>query len=151
MAGNLAIPAVAGSFAYRFSGYAMKQDRPWYLTGVGRFDIDPDGNLTGTHRSAVMPIQGFSMALEWGDYALKGTMTVRSDGCGDANIVFTLTSGKGRDVRGEFFVILAGDTDHLWFTCKADEVLPKEGEPPGKDEDNAAKESVMLEAVRVAF
>src|SRR5258708_6110943 len=53
---GLAIAAIAGTFAYRFSGYAMHQDRPWWLTGLGQFKIDAKGNLTGAHRSTITPI-----------------------------------------------------------------------------------------------
>lgn len=141
MTNSLGRSAIAGTFAYRFSGYTMKQDRPWWLTGVGRFEIDEKGNLTGAHQSAIMPIAGQDAKLITGAYSLQGSINVGADGSGDASILFTKTSGDGLNVKGQFFVTVGGDPDHLWL-ISAGAVVPD----TGKD----ANESVTLEAVRIA-
>src|SRR5437773_4663439 len=71
---SLGIPRLPGVFAYRFSGYAMTQTRPFYLTGLGQFQIDAKGNLTGAHRAANMAIQGQDAKVRLGAYDLKGTI-----------------------------------------------------------------------------
>ncbi len=138
---RIALSALAGAFAYRFSGYVMKQDRPWWLTGVGRFEIDAQRNLTGAHRCAIMPISGQAAALVTGVYALKGSISIGTDRTGDATILFTRTGGSGQDVKGQFYVTLAEDENRLWFISSG-AVVPGTGE--------VANESVTLEAVRVA-
>lgn len=140
---GLELATVAGNFAFRFSGYAMPSARPYYLTGLGQFIIDVNGSLTGTHRTAIMPIQGQGAKLTTGAYQLKGTINVRMDGTGEASILFTRTggSGSGLDVKGEFYVSLAGNVDRLWFISSG-AVVPQTGE--------GAEELVNLEAVRTA-
>ncbi|SRR6266571_3660616 len=138
---SLAISALAGTFAYRFSGYVMAQDRPFYLAGLGKFQIDASGNLTGAHRSAITAIHGQGASLATGAYDLKGTISVQNDGTGDARILFTKTSGGGKNVDGQFYVLLAGNADRLWLISSGAKV-PETGE--------AADELVNLEAVRVS-
>jgi hypothetical protein len=132
--------AVAGRFAYRFSGYAMPTARPYFLTGLGHFQIDPNGNLTGTHRSAIMPIQGQGAKLANGAYELTGTISIRSDRTGDASILFTKTEGGGLNVQGKFYVLVAENVDRLWMISSG-AVVPETGAQ--------AEELVTLEAVRV--
>lgn len=138
---GLGIPALAGTFAFRFSGYVMAQDRPFYLTGLGKFQVDANGNLTGAQRSAITPIQGQGASLATGAYDLKGTISVRNDGTGEASILFTKTSGSGRNVNGQFYVLLVGNVDRLWMISSG-ATVPETGEQ--------ADELVDLEAVRVA-
>jgi hypothetical protein len=133
--------ALAGTFAFKFSGYAMAQSRPFFLTGLGRFQIDANGILTGAQRSAIMPIQGQDVKLATGAYQLKGTVNVRSDGSGEARILFTNTGVGGLNVDGQFYVLLAGNVDRLWLISSGG-VVPETGVP--------ATELVNLEAVRVA-
>src|SRR5215470_2686308 len=108
----------AGTFAFRFSGFTMAQERPWFLTGLGHFQIDALGKLTGQHRSAITPIQGMGAALTTRVYMLDGTISIRSDGTGEAKILFTsepLPDHTVRKLDGEFFVLLAGNADRLWM------------------------------------
>jgi hypothetical protein len=137
----LAAPTLAGTFAFKFSGYTTAQARPFFLTGLGHFQIDASGNLTGVQQSAIMPIQGQDASLEVGAYQLKGTIKVGDDGTGQANILLKNTSGKGLDVEGQFYVLLAGNVDRLWLISSGGTV-PQTGEP--------ANELVHIEAVRVA-
>jgi hypothetical protein len=140
---GLDISALAGTFAYKFSGYAMSPDRqfPFFLTGLGKFQLDASGNLTGAHRSAFTPLQGSGASLATGAYDLNGTMTIRNDGTGEANILFTKTLGDGTNVRGQFYVLVAGNADRLWMISSGARV-PETGAE--------ADELVNLEAVRVA-
>jgi hypothetical protein len=87
-----------------------------------------------------MPIQGQNAELITGAYALKGSISIRSDRTGDASILFSKTSGSGLDVKGQFYVTLAEDEGRLWFISSG-AVVPDTGE--------AANESVTIEAVRV--
>jgi hypothetical protein len=132
---------IAGTFAYRFSGFTMKQERQWWLTGVGRFDIDAKGKLTGAHSSAIMVLKGSDAEVRKGEYSLDGTITMKGDGSGNAEILFTKTRGGGLDVRGWFSVMLGGDKDHLWFISAG----------AVSDSGEAAHESVTLEAVRLVL
>lgn len=138
---GLDISALAGTFAYKFSGYVMEQNRPFFLTGLGKFQLDANGNLTGAHRSAYTQLQGMGAALATGAYNLSGTVTVRNDGNGEADILFTKTSGDGKNVQGQFYVLVPGNADRLWMISSGAHV-------PGTGEE--ADELVNLEAVRVA-
>lgn len=133
--------ALAGSYTYRFGGYSMPTARPYYLVGLGRFQVDSSGNLTGSHRSAIMPIQGQGAKLTNSTYQLSGTIGIREDRTGEASILFTKTEGGGLNVKGEFFVLLAEGVDRLWL-ISAGAVVPETGQ--------AAEELVTLEAIRVA-
>jgi hypothetical protein len=132
---------LAGTFAFRFSGYTMAQDRPWFLTGLGHFQIDALGKVTGQHRSAITPIQGQNAALTTTVYTLDGTISIRSDGTGEAKILFTsepLPDDTVRILDGEFYVLLAGNADRLWMISSS-----------AKVNDAPVDELVNLEAVRV--
>ena len=139
-------PDIAGTFAYRFSGYAIVQSQSWWLTGVGRFDIDADGILEGAHHSAIMALKGAQANVSNSGYKLKGDITMKSDGSGNATIEFTNTTGTGLNLRAEFHVMLGGDTDHLWFISGNAEVPGVDNKP-----DRPAHESVTLEAVRLTM
>jgi hypothetical protein len=138
---GLAPPALAGAFAFKFSGYENAQGRPFFLTGLGHFQIDARGNLTGTHRSSIMPIQGQDVKLETAEYRLTGTINIGDDGIGTASILFTNISGVGLDVDGTFNVQAAG-VDRLWLISSGGTALSTPSQP--------ANELVQLEAVRVA-
>src|SRR2546421_9088341 len=68
--------SLAGTWAFKFSGYVTYQVRPWWLTGLGKFTISTDGKLKGEQRSAIMPIQGQEIELEPESWRLKGTILV---------------------------------------------------------------------------
>jgi hypothetical protein len=143
----LEIPAIAGTFAYRFNGYAMTQDRPFYILGVGQLTIDTYGKITGDHQSATTAIQGQDATVMTGEYTLTGQMTLTSSGAGGASILFERKSGQGLNVLGNFFVQLAGDVDHFWMmSSKALTVNSEEAKFTGE-----AVELASLEAVRMAL
>jgi hypothetical protein len=143
----LEIPAIAGTFAYRFNGYAMTQDRPFYLLGIGQLSIDTYGKITGDHQSASTAIQGQDATVMTGEYTLTGQMTLQSNGAGGASILFEKKSGQGLNVLGLFFVRLAGNVDQFWMmSSKALAVNSQEGKFMGE-----AVELASLEAVRLAL
>src|SRR5258705_14018143 len=48
---------IAGTYAYKFGGYVNLQIRPWWLSGLGKFTIEPSkrdtsAKMTGPHRSS---------------------------------------------------------------------------------------------------
>ena len=136
-----AVVALTGTYAFRFSGYAMPSNRPYYLAGLGRFQIDANGNLSGKHRSAIMPIQGMEAKLTTGFYDLNGTIEVGPDGSGQASILFTRTggTGSGLNVKGDFHVQVA--EKQMWLVS-AGGIVPETGA--------RAEELVNLEAIRLA-
>lgn len=132
------------AFAYKFSGYAMEQARPWFLTGLGQFKVDGKGKLTGTHRSSILPIHGQDSELSIGYYELQGSIDVGNDGTGEASILFTKVKGEGRDIQGSFFVLVPGNSpDRLWLISSGQKVVG------GSDDGQLAPELVDLEAVLV--
>jgi hypothetical protein len=135
--------ALAGTFAYKFNGYAMLPHRPgpFFLAGLGKFQIDASGNVTGAHRSTFTSIQGMGATLKTGAYKLSGTLNVTNDGNGEADILFSKTSGDGNNVKGQFYVLTFGHGERLWMISSGG-VVPETHE--------AADELVTLEAVRVA-
>ncbi len=143
------IPALAGTFAYRFNGYAIRQNRPFYLLGVGQLMIDRQGNITGEHQSAATAMQGQDATVMTGKYKLNGMMVVASNGAGEAGIFFNKADGQGKNVVGGFYVQVAGDVDRIWMmSSKAmdvDLIIPPDGKP------REAVELCSLEAVRMAL
>jgi hypothetical protein len=111
----LEIPELAGTFSYRFNGYAMTQDRPFYLLGVGQLSLDAQGKITGDHQSATTAIEGQEATVMTGEYTLYGQMTLSKNGAGLAEIFFTKKAGEGLNVLGKFFVQVAGNVDHFWM------------------------------------
>ena len=106
----------------------------------------PKEENTGTHRSSILPIHGQDSELTTGQYKLKGIIRVRGDGTGDASILFTLAEGNGRNIQGNFFVLVPGNGDRLWLISSGQTVVN-----PGKpDNGEPAPELVDLDAVRVA-
>jgi hypothetical protein len=139
-AGNFSAADIAGDYAFRFSGFTMVYNILYHLSGLGRFRIDAAGSVTGRQRASITPLQGQRAALQKGEYALDGRIAIDPDGIGAATIRFTKTSGEGRDVVGEFHVVVAGTPDRLWLTS-AGATTPPSGSP--------ADELVSLEAVRM--
>jgi len=83
----------AGTFAYRFSGYSVLTGVTYRLAGLGCYQIDAQGNVTGTQRSSITALQTQGAKLQTGDYTVAGTMTMQSDGTGSATLTFTKTAG----------------------------------------------------------
>lgn len=143
----LEIPEIAGAFAYRFNGYAMTQDRPFYLLGVGQLSIAKDGKITGHHQSATTAIQGQDATVMTGGYTLTGHMNLQSNGAGGASILFEKQTGQGLNVLGIFFVQLAGNVDHFWMMSTKALALSNQD----KTLIGEAVELASLEAVRMVF
>src|SRR5438045_5699704 len=72
---GVTISSLKGVLAFRFSGWAMAQVRPWWLTGLGKFTITANGNLQGRQRSAITPIEGQDSELETAGWILNGKIT----------------------------------------------------------------------------
>jgi hypothetical protein len=138
-ASTFPIAKLAGTFAFRFHGFTMENAIMYFLAGVGRFQLDAQGNLTGDHRSSITALQGQGAALKQGAYQLAGSIAVQDDGTGTASITFTSADGQGRTLDGTFNLVVV-DADHLWFVSSG-ETLPPSGQP--------ADELVNLEAVRM--
>jgi len=143
------IPALAGTFAYRFNGYAIKRAQPFYLVGVGQLTIDRRGNITGEHQSSATAMEGQDATVMTGKYTLNGMMSVASDGAGEAGIFFNKADGQGKSVVGGFHVQVAGDVNRIWMISSRaidlDQVAPPDGKP------REAVELCSLEAVRMAL
>lgn len=141
MADGLSTQDLAGRFAFRFSGFAMRNNILYNLAGVGQFEIDAEGNLLGNHRSSLSPLQGQGAYLHAGNYDLDGDISLSGDGVtGYAKIFFKDKTGKGRDLEGEFYVAAAGSADRLWLVSSRAEI------PTGMPAD----ELVSMEAIRIA-
>jgi hypothetical protein len=141
------IPALAGTFAYKFNGYAIKQERPFYVLGVGQFTLDREGNITGEHQSSATAMGGEATVMT-GTYTLNGMMSVARNGAGRAGVFFNKADGRGKSVAGGFHVQVAGDVDRIWMiSSKAIDLVidPSTGLPP------EAVELCSMEAVRMAL
>lgn len=139
---NFSLRDFEGTYAYRFSGFTMSCNVLYRLLGLGQFRIYEDGTLVGRQRSSILALQGQGAKHQNGAYDLRGQVTLESDGTGSAKIGFTKISGDGLNLIGEFFVLVGGTDDRLWFMSSG-ESLPSLG-------GIAANELVSLEAVRMA-
>jgi hypothetical protein len=136
---RVTLAKLAGSFVYRFSGPAMQNAISYQLMGIGQFQLDQQGNLSGNHKYSILALQGQAANLLTGAYRLKGQLLVDGDGTGSATIQFTSTQGQGRDLDGQFHVLVAETVDRLWFVSSG--ATLSNGEP--------AQELASLEAIRV--
>ena len=65
-------------YAFRFSGFAMRNNILYHLAGVGQFKIDAKGSLRGSHRSSISPMQGQGAKIAAGNYvAQRGSCAER--------------------------------------------------------------------------
>jgi hypothetical protein len=135
-----------GTFTYRFSGFTMLDRVMYRLAGLGRFQIDATGHVTGTQRSSITALQGQGAKLLTGNFKVEGRIAMQNDGTGSATLTFTKTSGSGRGVKGEFNVIVAGSADRFWLVSAGGVVLDDKGKPT----DEHADELVDVEAIRIA-
>jgi len=102
----------AGNYVFRFNGFTMANDTPYYLVGLGQFVLDASGNLTGTQTSSITQIAGQGASLSHAAYTLTGTWTIGADGTGTAKIKF---SSKQQTMIGTFDLIAVGDTGRIWM------------------------------------
>ncbi len=131
---------LAGAYAFKFSGYAVQNSDPWFLTGLGRFQIDAAGRLTGKHRSAITALKGQAAHLRASEYRLDGSISIDGDGTGTASILFSAITPGRLNLLGDFFVVLPGSAERIWMISSKC-TIPETRE--------LADELVNLEAVRV--
>jgi hypothetical protein len=141
---GITMSALAGRFAYKFSGYAVLQMRSWWLMGLGTLEIGQDGKVKGAQRSTIMPTEGQGIDLIKGAWDLQGTIRVQSDATGHASIRFSRTTAKGetRLLDGEFFVLVP-EVNRFWM-ISTEVIIINPGVPIRK-----AHESVEVEAIRI--
>lgn len=81
---------LAGTYAFRFSGYSMANDVPYYLVGIGRFTLDQEGGLAGSQKSSITQVFGQGASIATAAYVLSGSWTMDDDATeGTAQIQFT--------------------------------------------------------------
>jgi hypothetical protein len=142
MADGLSTRDLAGKFAFRFSGFSMRNNILYNLAGVGAFTIEENGKLRGRHRSSLTALQGADAKLNAGHYALDGEVSLSKDGVtGYAKIFFKGETKTSLDLNGEFYLVAAGSTDRLWLVSSRDTI-------PAKGSGIPADELVSLEAIR---
>jgi hypothetical protein len=132
---------MAGTYAYRFSGFTVAYNIVYRLAGLGQMQIDENGTIRGKQRSAITPLGGQAARLKRSIYRLDGKIALESDGTGSARIRFGLVTGDGVDVDGHFDVQVAGGPGRLWFLSSGS-TLPNAADTP-------ADEHVELEAIRL--
>ena len=145
MADALSTRDLAGKFAFRFSGFSMRNNILYNLAGVGSFTIDKNGKLRGSHRSSLTPLQGADATLQAGAYALDGEISLSEEGVtGYAKIFFKGETKTSLDLNGEFYLVAAGSADRLWLVSSRETIPPTAGAVSGTPAD----ELVSLEAIR---
>jgi hypothetical protein len=111
---DFSISDIKGRYALRFSGFTMAYNILYHLSGLGQFEIDPNGKLTGQQRSSITALQGQEAKLEKATYDLNGTVTLDKYGNGSAAVHFKETT-SGRQLDGQFYILVAGTPDRLWL------------------------------------
>jgi hypothetical protein len=130
---------IAGRYAFRFSGFTMRNNILYHLSGVGTLELDARGKLTkGQQRSSITPLQGQAAGLVAATFELSGTITLKPDGTGDAHIKFVETTSTTQ-LDGHFYLLVAGSPDRLWLVSSGATV------PPGTPVD----ELMSGEAIRM--
>jgi len=112
-----------GTYAYRFSGYAVKNNEPWQLVGIGTMTLKADNTITGFHTACSSPMEGFDAALQVGRFSLTGSYGPKKNGFGandlEASITFTQVeteNGVPKQVLdGTFSLVPAGAADGFWL------------------------------------
>ena len=132
---------IAGTYAFRFSGFTVAYNIVNRLAGLGQMQIDENGTIRGEQRSAITPLGGQEARLKRSIYHLDGNIALESNGAGSARIHFKRVTGDGVDVDGCFYVQVAGGPGRLWFLSSGS-TLPNAADAP-------ADEHVELEAIRL--
>ena len=145
---------IAGTYAHRFSGYAVVQGVPCCVAGLGIMSIAPTGAITGQQTSSATQLQGAGAAIEVAEYSLKGSVTAHSGGLSKATITFTQTGGNANGPKnqvevGTFAIVPAGGVtdmdERFWLVSTGAKVTGGSGSASGP-----ADEVVSGEAVRIA-
>jgi hypothetical protein len=143
--GDFSVTDLRGSFAFKFEGFSVRDATLYRLVGVGVFDLDDQGKLTGRHQSSITPLQGQNARLSTARYDLTGQVVLQNDGTGSATIAFRATDPGPLNLDGTFFVVIGGSVDRLWFISSGSTIPPD----PSGGEATPADELVSLEAVRI--
>src|ERR1041384_6473377 len=113
---------IHGTYAYRFTGFAVDMATPSYVIGLGQMSIDRDGAITGFHRSSGTQLTGGGSAIEVAEFSLKGQLEPAPNGEGPwdlhADIQFHMIPKEKRgpipshqNLWGSFRFIPAGGPD----------------------------------------
>jgi hypothetical protein len=140
MASNGMVGSLAGKYVFRFNGFSMAEDVPYYIVGVGKFALDENGGLTGSQKTSITLISGQGASLANNAYTLSGSWTMNSDGTGTAKIVF---QSPAQTLTGTFDLVAAGG-DRFWMISSGATVAPQGGEL-----GYTADEVVSGEAVKI--
>jgi hypothetical protein len=136
-------PDLAGSYVYKFEGNAMRNNVPHRICGIGRFTLDAQGGLEGSHTSSGTPLQGSVRdGVLVATFQLKGTMLLDETALGNADIVFTSDNATLDSVHGKFRFAVAGTPARVWLMSTGATVI-------GKAEPVNIAELVIIEAVRL--
>jgi hypothetical protein len=133
-----------GTYAYRFSGYAMDTNgTPYRLVGVGKLNFFKDGTLSGQQSSAVTELQGFDHKVQPAVYELSGTHNPGNGLIGEANVTFL----SPMQILKSTFAFVEAGPDRLWLISTGSTRTTSGGEP--LPSSVPADELVTGEAVRV--
>src|ERR1700757_5441195 len=78
---------LAGSFAFRFSGFTMPAGGVLhYIVGLGLMTLKADGTLEGSQRASTTALQGEAQTQQSGTFELSGAYGVDGDLSGHATI-----------------------------------------------------------------
>lgn len=138
---------MAGNYAYRFAGFAVKSNNNHYLAGVGVFSLQNDGTLKGRHKASVMVLSGSMAEVLSADFDIEGSLTLASDKLGSAEITFTYTGTRTgvKNLTGSFHAVVGGSPNCLWLVSSKAVLLNDNGTPSNVEADELAS----LEAVRM--
>jgi hypothetical protein len=131
---------ITGRYTYKFAGFTMVNNILYRLLGLGQFTIASDGTLSGAQRSSITPLQGQGAKLKKGAYDVEGQITLDASGIGSAAIYFRNQNPQRPDLKGEFYLGIAGTGDRLWLISSGATLQPS---------NLPVDELVTLEAVRV--
>ena len=129
---------IAGTFAFRFSGFSVDgNDEQYYLVGVGIMQLHNDGSVSGSQRSTITKLVGSGCKLQRSHDTMAGTYQFAADGTGAATITFTSVD---QVLEGTFDFVRV-DADRFWMISSGARIMSSEG--------ILADEVVSGEAVRM--
>jgi hypothetical protein len=136
-----------GLYAYRFSGYSMKDGSPYYLVGVGTLTLQ-NYTITGEHGAAITRLTGTDATAQVGTFTLTERADIHAVRPGSNLLTATVQfeSEPGSDVEetlvGDFYIVSVGD-DRFWL-------ISTKSRHVGNSEDGlAADEIVSGEGFRI--
>jgi hypothetical protein len=129
---------LAGKYVFRFDGFCMAEDTPYFLAGVGKFNLDQSNQLAGILKSSITQIAGPGAALSHSTYSIAGTWNVNNDEMDTATITF---QSPKQTMTGTFDLVAADGPNHFWLISTGAKIAGQNGD---------ADEVVSGEAYRVA-